>query len=153
MSDIGTRIKKYRKLKKLTQKQLGQLSNTSETTIKQYETGKRQPRIEQLQKIANVLSVQVTDLITGYHNHYEEDRESVSPEHPIAFPGLEKKLTEIGYGIFYGCDYAEYSDDEIWIECPDGKKVFLTLSELENLNWETDLYIKFRIDQLRDKKP
>ncbi len=149
MSDIGTRIKKYRKLKKLTQKQLGQLSNTSETTIKQYETGKRQPRIEQLRKIANVLSVQVADLITGYQ---AEDLEGVSPEHPIAFPGLEKKLAEIGYRIFYGCDYIEYGDDQIWIEYPDGKQLFLTLSELENLNFETDIYLKFRIDQLRDKK-
>lgn len=51
---IGEKIKKLRNYTKLTQKALGELSGTSETTIKQYELGKRQPRIEQLKKIAKV---------------------------------------------------------------------------------------------------
>ena len=37
----------------LTQRALGELSGTSETTIKQYELGKRQPRIKQLKKLQN----------------------------------------------------------------------------------------------------
>ena len=51
---IGVKIKKLRKYAGLTQRSLGELSGTSETTIKQYELGKRQPRIEQLKKIAKV---------------------------------------------------------------------------------------------------
>ncbi len=51
---IGVKIKKLRKYAGLTQRSLGELSGTSETTIKQYELNKRQPRIEQLKKIAKV---------------------------------------------------------------------------------------------------
>lgn len=61
--DIGDRIKEYRKKARLTQKQLGELSGTSERTIQQYESHKRQPRIEQLHKIANALSIPIEDLI------------------------------------------------------------------------------------------
>ena len=49
---IGEKIRKLRNHTGLTQRALGELSGTSETTIKQYELGKRQPRIEQLKKIA-----------------------------------------------------------------------------------------------------
>lgn len=59
---IGEAIRKYRKVKKLTQKQLGELSNTSESTIKQYELGKRQPRIKQLKQIAEALEINVEEL-------------------------------------------------------------------------------------------
>ena len=51
---IGVKIKKLRKYAGLTQRSLDELSGTSETTIKQYELGKRQPRIEQIKKIAKV---------------------------------------------------------------------------------------------------
>lgn len=51
---IGEKIRKLRKHTGLTQRMLGELSGTSETTIKQYELGRRQPRIEQLKKIAKV---------------------------------------------------------------------------------------------------
>lgn len=49
---IGEKIRILRNHTGLTQRALGKLSGTSETTIKQYELGKRQPRIEQLKKIA-----------------------------------------------------------------------------------------------------
>ena len=61
--NIGDRIKEHRKKARLTQKQLGELSGTSERTIQQYEGHKRQPRIEQLHKIANALSIPIEDLI------------------------------------------------------------------------------------------
>lgn len=59
---IGEQIRFARKHLGLTQKELGKLSNTSETTIKQYELGKRQPRIEQLQKIAYALGGSISDI-------------------------------------------------------------------------------------------
>lgn len=59
---IGEQIRTIRKHLGLTQKELGKLSNTSETTIKQYELGKRQPRIEQLQKIAYALGGSISDI-------------------------------------------------------------------------------------------
>ena len=60
---VGERIKQARKLKGLTQKQLGELSETSEITVRQYELGKRQPRLEQLQRIAAALGMKWYDLL------------------------------------------------------------------------------------------
>lgn len=57
--DIGGKIKEMRNAAGLTQSQLAQLSGVAPITIRQYETGKRQPRIEQLQKIAKALKVSV----------------------------------------------------------------------------------------------
>lgn len=62
---IGERIKQARNAKGLTQKQLGAISGTSEITIRQYELGKRQPRIEQFQAIAAALGVDVNWLMNG----------------------------------------------------------------------------------------
>lgn len=145
---IGENIKKYRKIANLTQRELAEKCESATGTIQQYELDKRQPRVEQLKKIATALKVQVPDLIGGYIG----EPEGVSPEHPIAFPGLEKKLLEIGYSIGYGSDYVEYDDNDVWINCPGGQRISLTLEELETINSETDMYLKFRIDNLKGKK-
>lgn len=60
---VGERIKQARREKGFTQKLLGTLSGTSEGTVRQYEIGKRQPRIEQLQKIADALDIPIGELI------------------------------------------------------------------------------------------
>lgn len=64
---IGERIKTARKHRGLTQKALGAVSGTSEITIRQYELGKRQPRVQQLQAIANALDVSADYLIGEHH--------------------------------------------------------------------------------------
>ena len=52
---IGQLIKEARKAVGLTQRELAEKAGTATGTIQQYELGKRQPRLEQLQKIADVL--------------------------------------------------------------------------------------------------
>ena len=50
-------LKKIRKERGLTQKELSAKSKVSENAIKQYEGGKRNPRTEQLEKLAEALGV------------------------------------------------------------------------------------------------
>lgn len=64
---LGEKIKRHRKAKKLTQKQLAELLGVATGTIQQYELNKRQPRLETLDEIAQVLGVDVWDL----YNHYK----------------------------------------------------------------------------------
>lgn len=47
---IGENIRKIRKEKKLTQKELGKLCGMSEAQIGQYENGLRNPKMETLKK-------------------------------------------------------------------------------------------------------
>lgn len=62
---IGQRIKQARKNAGLTQRELAEKSGTATGTIQQYELGKRQPRTEQLQRIAAALNVSAGFLLDG----------------------------------------------------------------------------------------
>ena len=62
---IGENIRKIRRSKGLTQKQLGELCGINESNIGKYERGEQDPKTQTLCKIAKALSVDVTDLYTG----------------------------------------------------------------------------------------
>lgn len=61
---IGENIKKIRVKKKLSQKTLGNILGVSQAMIAQYETGKRIPKIETVDKIATALDVSRSALLT-----------------------------------------------------------------------------------------
>ena len=93
---IGERIRQARNEKGLTQKQLGSISGTSEITIRQYELGKRQPRIEQLQRIADALNISAYDLI-------ENAGDTFDPLLPASWRGMgleETVLDENALRVF-----------------------------------------------------
>lgn len=53
------KIKKYRLQRNLTQKQLAEMCNMYESQIRKYETGKANPKIQTLSKIASALELPV----------------------------------------------------------------------------------------------
>ena len=59
---LGNRIKFYREMRGLTQKQLSQLVGISLSSIKSYEAGDREPKSAVMQRIADVLDVTTEDL-------------------------------------------------------------------------------------------
>ncbi|MGN0263913.1 MAG: helix-turn-helix domain-containing protein [Oliverpabstia sp.] len=61
----GNLIRNARKESGLTQKELAEKVGLAEITIRQYENNKREPRIETLQKIADVLNIPTRDLSAG----------------------------------------------------------------------------------------
>lgn len=63
--NTGEKIRAARNAAGFTQKELAEKSGVAEITIRQYETGKREPRNEQLVKLAKILNVNFYDLI-GY---------------------------------------------------------------------------------------
>ena len=64
--DLGSNIQKYRKQAGLTQKELAKILNVAVGTIQQYELGKRQPRLEFIEKIADALGVDAWNLYDSY---------------------------------------------------------------------------------------
>ena len=62
--NIGNNIKKYRKIKGLTQIQLAEKINKSESIIRKYEANNVKPNIEMLNKISDALNVSVSELIS-----------------------------------------------------------------------------------------
>lgn len=63
--DTGDRILKLRKELGLSRKELSEVSGVSESAIKQYETKKREPRVEQLQKLSRALLTDMPYLVNG----------------------------------------------------------------------------------------
>lgn len=56
-------VRKYRRRKKLTQKQLAELSGVSKSYIGDIECGRKIPRLETLERISKALRVNMGDLI------------------------------------------------------------------------------------------
>jgi len=62
---VGSKIKEYRKKKKLTQKELGKRIDKSDNTISNYETGAIAPSQDALFALAKELEVKVDDFFPG----------------------------------------------------------------------------------------
>ena len=62
-SNLARTIKKYRKARKLTMEQLSEKSGIKLSTLKKYETDNRNPKLEQLSKIAEALEVSVFEFL------------------------------------------------------------------------------------------
>ncbi len=57
---VGEKIRTYRKMRGISQKMLGELAGgINEVTIRKYEAGDRNPKPEQLLKIANALGISI----------------------------------------------------------------------------------------------
>jgi len=61
--EIGTRIAKYRKLKKHSQRELAQLIGVSNSCISNWEQGTHRPDVDILATICKVLEVSPSDLL------------------------------------------------------------------------------------------
>lgn len=61
--DLGKRIREIRQRQKLTQKQLAQKAGIATITLQQYERGVREPKLEQLDKLASALEVSFGELL------------------------------------------------------------------------------------------
>jgi len=60
--ELKDRLKKFRKAKGMTQKELSVLSGISVATIRKYESGERNPKSESLNKIMKALNFTIEDL-------------------------------------------------------------------------------------------
>lgn len=68
---IGENIKKYRKINNITQKDLAEKLNVTIRTIQNYESNNREPKIDTLKSIANILNISLNELL--YDKNIEED--------------------------------------------------------------------------------
>lgn len=74
-----TRLKQLRESKNLTQKNLAEILNLTQSTIAYYETGQKLPTIDNLLAIANFFSVS-TDYLLGINEYTDKYSSNVKPE-------------------------------------------------------------------------
>lgn len=97
---IGERIKAAREKTGMTQVELGKKVGVSGVAIMRYEKGQRQPRLEQLRRIAAALEVTVASLLPDYVSHLFTDAlwsgyEASQFEYELD----EKYLQSLGYSF------------------------------------------------------
>lgn len=76
MNDIAKNIKKLRQRKDLTQEELGEKLYVTRQAVSNWETGKNQPDIEMLKNLAEVLGVDIKELLYGPASE-KEKREKI----------------------------------------------------------------------------
>ena len=79
MQEFKDRLKMLRKEKKLTQVKLGEMLNYGYTAIANYESGRNQPSIPDLKKIASIFDVSLDYLlgVNDIRHPYMVDDESI----------------------------------------------------------------------------
>ena len=82
---LGKNIKYYRNLKKLTQSQLAEKSNTSTNYIATIETGKKYPSPSTLEKIAKALNINAIDL-------FQIENKNTTSKREFEFKKIKKEL-------------------------------------------------------------
>lgn len=109
--NIGSKIKNIRQEKGLTQKQLAQLTGLSEISIRKYESNSRNPKIENIKKIAKALDIETANLVNWNDLDLEETSEligelSANPNDSEDCKKGLKLFARINYSIFEVLDYA-----------------------------------------------
>lgn len=71
--NIGQKIKKIRKEKNITQRELGERMGISQQQIAQYENGKLKPKLETIGRIADALEISRNTLYDAIDTHEKSD--------------------------------------------------------------------------------
>lgn len=77
---VGENIKRIRKEKKITQKQLAVSSGLSVTSIQYYECGKFKPKFEQVERIAEAMNVSPFEIMGAEYWDMTENVQRISNE-------------------------------------------------------------------------
>lgn len=100
---VGNNIKKIRKEQKLSQKDMAKILNLPCSTYSNYENNNREPSAKILKKIADVLNVDIKDILTlnlknktnGYDRYLSDDVNKIEPmEHLIKLCQFQIKFNE-----------------------------------------------------------
>lgn len=90
--EIGNNIKRIRISKKMSQRELAELSKLSKTAIQNYEYGNQNPGIETIKKIADALEVPISYLIQDVEQEKNEVKELET---------FEALLKNLNYSVNY----------------------------------------------------
>ena len=159
------RIRKYRLERGYTQQQLGEKSGRAESTIRRYEIGKLNPKLETIKKIANALGISVNELIDeSGTNDYEILKDNFDKGQDqdlftrLGLKNIKYKLNNIEYDIT-ATIIQEADETMITIEKLDEQAdlidpmrkletIKISKEQLLKLDRETDDFLRFKVEQL-----
>lgn len=119
-SELANKIKEYRKLRNMTAQDLSEKSGINLSTIKKYETDGRNPKLEQLQKIADALEVSifefldieiksVSDILSLLNKMNESTSMNWMIDDETGTANISFNINEINKSL---CDYTLFNNNE-----------------------------------------
>lgn len=112
---IAKNIKKFREQKNISQSELAEKLNVTRQAVSNWETGKTQPDINTLHKIADMLEISIDELIYGnkrtyniVHNHIHNTNVTENVGKGVGFGAVLAmiisyvKWQSIGWAILHG---------------------------------------------------
>ena len=93
---IGLRIKTMRRSRKMTQADLANAINQSQSSITMYETGRREPDFETLEALADIFNVPLSSIVAdeASDNFYSPIMETMSSQSRIISGGVDRMPPE-----------------------------------------------------------
>lgn len=153
--DISERIKLARKKNGLTQKDLAKKTGLSIASIQGYEQGKYKPKIEQIDKIASALGVQIIDLMEHCTlDQYKKTKEfQKHMKEGDAIEGVISILREI-YGEIEDKEVSgDYSCSNYYL-CGEGDQTFTLYDcDIWTLHDAIKSLLPPLINRLKDTRP
>lgn len=97
--EIGLRIAANRKYSNLTQVQLAELANVSQNSLSLYESGQRDIRLQELNRISEVLKVPLSLFLFGEETNdvriWREKYEDIQRKYSFLYTKLEELLKRV----------------------------------------------------------
>lgn len=159
---VGERIRELRKAIGYTQKELAEMAGVATVSIQQYERGVRQPRIDQLNKIAAVFQVPLShfvgvepvEILMVDPESVSKEQESKWEEENRVFRSLVEYLETIDFELGY--EVADF-EAELYYSLKDlgeNKMYILSEEEVSIMADSMQRYVRFLLhDILKNKSP
>lgn len=146
-SYTGDMIRKIRLEKNLTQKQLGDLCGIADSNIRKYESGKQNPKIETLEKIANALNVPISSLrpLDSSIEAFLKQNNPLAMDIFSLFTGQPPKIAERGWDVLEQLQESTIKSAELAVF--QGKEL---LNSINKLNEEGQQKVKDYADDLAE---
>lgn len=121
----GVKLKKVRKEKGLTQKELAKISNIGEATLRNIELGIANPKLETIRKIANALDVDFFELV-------DDPDVFIGLQPPVVAGGLELHRQMEEFKRKYGFSPSSSIEDTKTVLDDYDKKMIVAFNRLNN---------------------
>ena len=96
---IGTKIKKFRESRNMTQDELAELLDTTRQSISRYENGERKANQDLLFELASIFKVSLDDFFPVRNLYDQTNIIKVTPENMVAIPVIEQSRAVTPYSL------------------------------------------------------
>ncbi|MGN0355028.1 MAG: helix-turn-helix domain-containing protein [Muricoprocola sp.] len=152
---VGENIRRIRKEKGLTQKQLGERLNMTQSAIGQFENDKTSPKIETVDKIASALGVNIVDIMEQFTiEQYKTTSEYQKLEKSVyAQEGIIAILTDIYGKVENKYIEGQYGSGDYYLVGEGEKQFILYDGDIDALYKSTKASIPALVERMKDSRP